>query len=114
MKKRTKEYDEYMQSLAWEEKRQEAICRAGHKCQSCGRTRDLEVHHLHYNTLFDERPEDLQVLCVRCHKIADEQRGRKARYAAGLNTFAMKKYPDGGDLGEIAEEYDRWLERQSD
>ena len=42
-----------------------------------------------------------------------------AMYRAGLDTYATKKYGDdwqwsrwGGDIDDIEEEYDRWLERK--
>jgi 5-methylcytosine-specific restriction endonuclease McrA len=46
----------------------EFVARAGHKCQTCG-TRDarLDVHHNSYENYGDERPQDLTVLCERCH-----------------------------------------------
>jgi hypothetical protein len=30
--------------------------------------RDLQVHHLHYDSLWFEHEDDLQVLCFQCHK----------------------------------------------
>jgi hypothetical protein len=31
---------------------------------------DLQVHHLNYDNLYCEQPEDLQVLCFKCHEQA--------------------------------------------
>lgn len=39
----------------------------GKKCEKCGWAFDLEVHHLNYCRLGDERPSDLMVLCDECH-----------------------------------------------
>lgn len=66
-------YREYLASDRWREKRREALRVAGYACDACGwhgRGRGglgLEVHHLDYARLGDELPEDLRVLCDRCH-----------------------------------------------
>jgi len=41
--------------------------RAGQRCQVCGATGSLEVHHNTYARLGFEEPQDLVVLCARCH-----------------------------------------------
>jgi 5-methylcytosine-specific restriction endonuclease McrA len=44
--------------------------RSGGACERCdGRSGEdaSDVHHLHYRTLYRERPEDLQHLCRPCH-----------------------------------------------
>ncbi len=118
MPRRTTQYHEYLQSLSWHVKRQAALARAGHKCQRCEATKSLEVHHKHYNTLFNEAPEDLEVLCILCHVGADEQRRRKSRREAGLNTWATKKcgedWQSSGDSDLIVEAFDDWVERRND
>lgn len=62
-------YRQYLNSPAWEAKRRQALERAGQRCQTCGRRRDLEVHHNTYSNLGDEKPEDLVVLCLYCHRL---------------------------------------------
>jgi hypothetical protein len=37
---------------------------------------DLHVHHRHYQNVGDERPEDLESLCKRCHEIETFGRSR--------------------------------------
>ena len=37
------------------------------KCEKCKSSKNLEVHHLHYKTLFKEKPRDLLLLCRDCH-----------------------------------------------
>lgn len=49
------------------------LARSWWKCHDCGwgarvnHGRHLEVHHLHYDSLGREQPEDLVVLCNVCH-----------------------------------------------
>ena len=37
-------------------------------CEGCGEFVQLTLHHLHYDTVGRERPEDLEALCWPCHK----------------------------------------------
>ena len=73
-------YDEYLRSDVWQYKRECALSRAGRKCERCGAKYGvaLEVHHLTYERFGNERMDDLEVLCKRCHEAADLQRTREA------------------------------------
>jgi 5-methylcytosine-specific restriction endonuclease McrA len=63
------EYSEYLQSKHWNIMRAEALKRAGNKCQACGSRHHLNVHHNTYEHLWQEEPEDMVVLCSRCHQV---------------------------------------------
>jgi 5-methylcytosine-specific restriction endonuclease McrA len=66
-------YEEYLQSLDWLRVRNREFVRTDYHCEGCGlhgTDRQLEVHHLHYETLGREEPGDLKVLCKRCHRAA--------------------------------------------
>jgi hypothetical protein len=69
-------YGAYLNSPQWGQRRREALRRAGYRCIECGATEGLEVHHLTYERLGYERPEDLTVLCNPCHA---KEHGRPAR-----------------------------------
>lgn len=61
------DYYDYIQSLAWTELREEALKRAGYRCEKCG-AKTKEVHHVNYPEDFSEdRIENLQALCKACH-----------------------------------------------
>jgi len=62
-------YAEYLQTDHWKGIRAAALWFAGERCQLCGGHKDLQVHHNNYNCLGHERPEDLVVLCDRCHEL---------------------------------------------
>lgn len=62
-------YKDSLRTEHWELKKLETLERSGHKCQICGKTERLEVHHNTYENKGNERPEDLIVLCKKCHKI---------------------------------------------
>lgn len=40
----------------------------GQHCEGCGVAKRLQLHHLTYERLYDERPEDLLILCPLCHE----------------------------------------------
>ena len=58
-------YKRYLKSEHWRKFGKEML--AEHKqCQVCERNPKY-VHHLHYRTLEKEQPEDVVVLCAKCH-----------------------------------------------
>ena len=64
-------YLEYLTSKEWKEVRELALKRAGYKCQICGSTQNLDVHHNTYDHLGNETEhlEDLVVLCAEHHQL---------------------------------------------
>jgi hypothetical protein len=54
----TPEYRAYLDSPAWRATRERAFAVRGRACEVCARMGPpLHVHHLHYRTLGQERPE---------------------------------------------------------
>jgi 5-methylcytosine-specific restriction endonuclease McrA len=51
-----------------EKTRNEVNRRASGCCEDCGERLALQLHHLHYDTIGCESPEDLQALCDGCHE----------------------------------------------
>jgi len=58
----------YILSEEWRELSLLTRKRDGYRCKQCGATSNLNVHHLHYNTLYHETLEDLVTVCQPCHK----------------------------------------------
>lgn len=118
-------YKEYLASAKWKKKRKEAIKRAGNKCEKCGKFKwecRLDVHHLTYDNFRNERPEDLEVVCYSCHKIADKKREQEIAMKnyrileeARFNGWATKVYGEDWMMYQNEEyvyaEYEAWLER---
>lgn len=64
-------YRKYLRSDWWRTLREIAIRRAENKCQDCGSSMGLQVHHASYDHLkTDSEIDDLVVLCDYCHKKA--------------------------------------------
>ena len=60
-------YKEYLQSDTWKAKRKAVLIRDGLRCQLCGHEKNLHVHHVTYDRIYDEDLDDLITLCSDCH-----------------------------------------------
>lgn len=60
-------YPEYLQTNHWQEVRTECMRAAGWRCQWCGK-RAHDVHHLCYDNIGCELPEDVLALCRPHHQ----------------------------------------------
>lgn len=65
-------YEDYLLTPYWLKAAEEMRKLAQYKCQNCGKsqpkTRKLHVHHKHYRSRGEEKLEDVEVLCTKCHK----------------------------------------------
>lgn len=103
-------YEDYIGGSQWKRIRDAKIEAVGGVCERCGISKfsvKLEVHHLHYKTLFHERLEDLQVLCHECHTHADAERQtieeleKKAhRHTSSLYIGFVQWLKKGNDYGK--------------
>jgi len=57
----------YLKSAKWKFLRKQILDRDNHQCVMCESTTRLEIHHLTYKRLTDERLSDLVTLCHMCH-----------------------------------------------
>ena len=65
-----KRYKKYLFSEEWGQIKVDLIQIRGAKCERCKCARlptKLQVHHLTYDRIFNEEPEDLILLCASCH-----------------------------------------------
>jgi hypothetical protein len=70
MKKFDKNYykNVYLHSDEWNNKRAGIMRFYEHLCYDCGCTAQ-EVHHLTYDNIYQEKPQDLIPLCKNCHEV---------------------------------------------
>ncbi|PZV19176.1 MAG: hypothetical protein DCF22_00480 [Leptolyngbya sp.] len=80
-------YEQYISSPEWKQKRQRVIERDGCKCRTCWESEDLEVHHVSYERLFNEDLDDLITLCHQCHE-AITTVIRRRRYSTRIITVS--------------------------
>ena len=70
-----RKYKRYLRSAWWREKREEKLASQAYKCERCGGTAD-QVHHKHYDSLYEELNEDLVAICDPCHR---REHGKKPK-----------------------------------
>lgn len=64
-----KKYEHYLRTDKWKGFKSEIVNVRGQMCERCGvQTTGLDLHHLTYERLFNELPEDVQLLCKTCHR----------------------------------------------
>lgn len=70
MKQLTQEYEDYIVSVEWSNKRKQAFKLLGKECQRCKIDRRLHVHHMTYVNFKNENIEkELAILCTKCHSM---------------------------------------------
>ena len=68
------QYRKYLQSEEWQIVRRKRLQIDGYKCQMCGTGKNLQVHHISYEHLEQEKEiDDLVTLCKECHKKVHEE-----------------------------------------
>jgi len=58
----------YLRSEKWKTFKSSLIEQRGLNCEKCGKNGSLDAHHLTYERIFNELPEDIILLCKDCHK----------------------------------------------
>jgi len=117
------EYSKVISSARWKKLRLQRIASAKGRCERCGRwptySRELELHHRTYERLGNELPDDVELLCVPCHKVADRQREHATAVRSwdrAVEGWARKVYGDEGlfgmDWDVVEARFERWLERK--
>lgn len=67
-----KDYDAYLRSPHWRQVKARYRCSDQPQDCICGETERLQVHHLTYERVGDERLKDLTLLCLPCHAMIHE------------------------------------------
>lgn len=112
-----------MQSDEWRLLREAIIEAVGGFCERCYAAEPdvrLEVHHLTYERLGHEDPEDLQVVCPPCHVVADAERESETQHDLTyrrLDGWATKVYgldwEESPGYAEAEDAFDAWLESKA-
>lgn len=62
------DYNLYLQSSKWKDKRLKVLKRDNYICQSCLFSKATQVHHLTYENVFNENCFELTSVCKPCHE----------------------------------------------
>lgn len=109
-----KAYHRYIGTRCWKRLRLGVFRKAGWTCEECGASMCmLHAHHLSYDRLGSEAPEDLVALCVKCHDAIHANRAGDRRERA-LRTFASRRWGKGWKhfmpMEVVEEVFDTWIE----
>lgn len=63
-----KEYNDYIKSIHWQNKKLEYFRFHDKRCMECGNHKSIQLHHLTYEHIGNERLSELIPLCEMCHK----------------------------------------------
>lgn len=89
----TEDYRTYMQSPAWQKKRDKVLKRANGICEGCGEARADDVHHLTYEHFMDEFLFELVAICRDCHiRIHQDEEGGEEVDETGLSLEEMEDF----------------------
>lgn len=89
------DYGTYMASREWRLKRKEVIAKTAGWCSRCHSAKATQVHHLTYERLGSEEPEDLRALCRSCHEFLSAECNIDPAYVALLNILREGLEADG-------------------
>lgn len=74
--RRPSSYQQYLNTAEWMMRKLAILSERGSRCIDCRRTdKPVQLHHLSYERLGRELPEDLVILCAVCH--GKRHRGEK-------------------------------------
>jgi hypothetical protein len=99
-------YKIYIRSLDWQKKREKAFEILGRKCAICEKESNLEVHHKSYENLYEERINDVVILCIVCHPTEDFDRA----VAKGYETWLSNKYGERADMYDDDISHEKFLD----
>jgi len=90
-------YIDYLVSPEWLFRRQKLFKQRGKRCEACGTTRRVEIHHLTYAAIGHELDEHLVILCRDCHQ--KRHTGKR-----GFESHATEPHAPAGRASRIARE----------
>lgn len=62
------QYSTYLDSNEWRERSRATIAAAGGICAFCCQRPAVQAHHICYDRVGCELPDDLRAICLRCHR----------------------------------------------
>lgn len=91
-----KQYQAYLESDEWKNKRIQLFILRGNKCEKCGSSKHIQVHHKTYKRIFNEKLSDLMVVCGDCHQkihgiTQTSKKKRPTKKKTGNKTMSRKE-----------------------
>lgn len=86
------DYQEYLKSPHWQERRLRVLARGDNECERCRSQVDLAVHHKTYKNIGNEKQNDLIILCEVCHTKFHNEQKYPLRYDGTVLHELLAKY----------------------
>lgn len=96
----TAEYEEYIRSPEWEQRKVRYYSSHEKRCAACGSTERIHLHHHTYERLRHELDSDLIPLCSTCHRLVHRFHSRQRRLDLTEATFLFVHKSQLGDPPE--------------
>lgn len=90
VKKTFPNYKAYLMSKDWERLRNQKLSAVGSTCQICNSPDNLHIHHRTYKRIYNERLNDLTVLCGSCHLLFHQQHWTEEKIEAEVYKLMEK------------------------
>ena len=109
-----KKYKDYIKSKEWLQMKLDPIQERGFKCEKCGKpTHWLQLHHKTYKRLYNERGNDLLLVCGFCHlKIHKLTKPLKALKRKYKNFKRIKKNEKKNKQNANGQELKTWYDNE--
>ena len=91
-RKKKVDYKNYLVSKEWYAFRCKVMGDRGYKCEKCGTSNQLTVHHKHYKSLGHEQLKDVELLCWNCHQAQHPWKERPVKSYFDRNLKNKKKH----------------------
>ena len=99
-------YKTYMTSNLWTDRKNRYWKKYGKKCELCGKTSWVTLHHKEYNNNYGDEPDrELIALCASCHKTFHDNYETKRNMQKETNEFIKSMKPIIGSIKEIDERF---------
>jgi 5-methylcytosine-specific restriction endonuclease McrA len=87
-------YNKYILSNEWASFRRSIIKERGYRCEICGcDDKVIHAHHLTYERFMRELPQDIQLLCVPCHRKVHDKKDKSVKGKKKQKEYPVKEIP---------------------
>lgn len=94
------EYKDYLTTNHWDKTRKQKLSKKDF-CQICGSSSNIHIHHKRYKkrnktVLFNEKDNDLMVLCSSCHRLWHHYFGLEEHYLKKKKLSSIRRLVKAG------------------
>lgn len=99
--KKSRDYKEYLKTLEWHTLKRQVYVRDNYRCRQC--SKDLSkmngnVHHVTYDRVYNEKLDDLVLVCPDCHQLIHTYYSRLMPGTKRFNLLSKQQYIEAIEL----------------